>query len=189
MIRIALFASGNGSNAENIIRHFQNHTHIEVACLLSNKADALALQKAENLGIKTFAFNKIDFHGNRIIEILESEKVDWLVLAGFLWLLPAWVIEKFPEKIINIHPALLPKFGGKGMYGQKVHQAVMEASETETGITIHYANTKYDEGQTIFQATTSIESTDTPESIACKVQALEHRYFPSIIEKTILQAK
>jgi len=188
MPRIALFASGSGSNAENIIRYFQNHASIEVACLLSNKKEAYALERAANLGIQTYTFNRADFYeSNTVIDILRQEKADWVVLAGFLWLVPENLVAAYENKIINIHPALLPKYGGKGMYGEKVHQAVWQAQEPETGITIHYVNSHYDEGKVIFQAKTSLNTQDTPETIAQKVHALEHEHFPKVIEKTVLQ--
>ncbi|MCU0439124.1 MAG: phosphoribosylglycinamide formyltransferase [Raineya sp.] len=188
MTRIALFASGGGSNAENIIRYFQNHSSIEIACLLSNKKDAYALERAKNLEVTTYTFNRADFYESTVVlDILKKEKIDWVVLAGFLWLVPESLVEAYENKIINIHPALLPKYGGKGMYGEKVHEAVWQAQEKETGITIHYVNSHYDEGKVIFQATTALSAQDTPESIAKKVHTLEYEHFPKVIEKTVLE--
>ncbi|MCS6795225.1 MAG: phosphoribosylglycinamide formyltransferase [Raineya sp.] len=188
MQRLAILASGSGTNAENIIQYFKNHPVIEVACVLSNKADAFVLERAKKLQVPAYTFQKADFYENgKVLEILRNEKIDWIILAGFLWLVPESILEAFPNKIINIHPALLPKYGGKGMYGNRVHQAVWENQETETGITIHFANAHYDEGQIIFQAKTSLSPQDTPESIAQKVHNLEYEHFPKIIEQTILK--
>ncbi|GAB4130666.1 MAG: phosphoribosylglycinamide formyltransferase [Raineya sp.] len=190
MTNIAIFASGSGTNAEKIFQHFQNHKSIRVSCLLSNKQDAFALERAKKWNIPTYTFNQTDLcQDGRIAEILEKEQIDWIVLAGFLWLLPAWLIEKYPKKIINIHPALLPKYGGKGMYGMKVHQTVWNNKEPFTGITIHYANAVYDEGEVIFQEKVAITPEDTPETIAKKVHQLEYQYFPAVIEDTIKRAK
>lgn len=187
MNQIAIFASGNGSNAENIFQYFAKHPSIQVSCLLSNKQDAFVLERAKKWQIPAYTFTKDDLYENgRVAEILEKKQIDWIVLAGFLWLIPSWMVEKYPRKIINIHPALLPNYGGKGMYGMKVHQAVWENKESVTGITIHYVNAVYDEGEIIFQAKTPITPEDTPEAIAKKVQQLEHKYFPEIIEKTLL---
>lgn len=187
MIKIAIFASGNGSNAENIFRYFKNHSAIQVSCLVSNKQDAFVLERAKKWQIPNYTFTKADLYENgKIIEILEKEQIDWIVLAGFLWLIPAWMIEKYPRKIINIHPALLPQYGGKGMYGMKIHQAVWENKEAFTGITIHYVDAFYDEGEVIFQAKVAIQPTDTPETIAQKVHELEYKHFPEVIEKTLM---
>jgi phosphoribosylglycinamide formyltransferase-1 len=188
MIKIAIFASGSGSNAENLFRYFQNHLYIQVSCLLCNKQDAFVLERAQKWQIPAYIFNKTDFEENgKVAEILAKYEIDWIVLAGFLWLVPEWLVAKYPQKIINIHPALLPKYGGKGMYGMKVHQAVWENKETYTGITIHYANAVYDEGEMIFQAKTPISPDDTPETIAEKVHQLEYKHFPEVLEKVILQ--
>lgn len=184
--RLAIFASGNGTNAENIIIYFAQHSTIEVGCVISNKPDAFVLQRAQKYNIITYIFNKTDFYEtDKVLEILQKEKINWIVLAGFLWLVPKNILEAFPNRVINIHPALLPKYGGKGMYGEHVHRAVWQNQEKETGITIHFANAHYDEGQIIFQAKTSISPEDTPESIAAKVHELEYKYFPVIIEQTI----
>ncbi|MDX1904845.1 MAG: phosphoribosylglycinamide formyltransferase [Thermonemataceae bacterium] len=190
MQNIALFASGSGSNAENIIRFFHQHNSIKVSCLLSNNPKAYALERAKNLNIRTYLFDKKDFYeSNKVLDILKEEQTDWIVLAGFLWLVPENVLHHYPQRIINIHPALLPNFGGKGMYGQRVHQAVWEAKLQETGITIHFANAHYDEGAVIFQAKTKIEPTDSPEHIAEKVHQLEYEFFPKVIEKTLLSVE
>lgn len=188
--RLAILASGSGTNAENIMGYFQNHPTIEVACVLSNKADAYVLERAKKYQVPSYTFGKADFYENgRVLEILQKERIHWIILAGFLWLVPENILEAFPNKIINIHPALLPKYGGKGMYGNRVHQAVWENKEKETGITIHFANAHYDEGKVIFQAKTPVLPEDTPESIAQKVHSLEYEHFPKVIEQTILASQ
>jgi phosphoribosylglycinamide formyltransferase-1 len=183
---IAIFCSGSGSNAQKIIEYFQNNSEIKIVVLMSNKADAFALERAKNFNIPTFVFNRNDFYETEnVLQELKKYKVDYIVLAGFLWLIPENLIIRFPNKILNIHPALLPKFGGKGMYGMNVHKAVVEKKEKESGITIHFADAHYDEGNIIFQATCSISETDTPEDVAKKVQVLEHGHFPIVIEGVI----
>lgn len=184
--RLAVFLSGNGSNAEQIFSHFKNHPTITVALVLSNNPEAFGLQRAGKFNIQTKVFNKSQFHESDIVlDWLKDEQVTHLVLAGFLWMIPQNLIQAYPKRIINIHPALLPKFGGKGMYGSKIHTAVKVAGETETGITIHEVNEKYDEGKIIFQAGCKVLPEDTPESIAKKVQALEHAHYSIEIEKWI----
>ncbi len=179
--KIALFASGSGTNAENIIRYFSGNEFITIDSLWSNKAGALALERAKNLNVDTFIFNRDQFYNtNEIVEKLKKRNVKLIVLAGFLWLIPSTLINNFT--IINIHPALLPKYGGKGMYGSNVHKAVVENGETESGISIHYVNEKFDEGELIFQANCKILPTDTPEDVANKVHQLEYRHFPKVIE-------
>lgn len=173
--RIAIFASGSGSNAENIVKFFENDSFFSFPVIISNKADAFVHQRALKMGIPSVTFNKEEFiDGSQILELLHSYKIDAIVLAGFLLKVPDSIISNYPDQIINIHPALLPKFGGKGMYGDHVHRAVAAAGETETGITIHYVNENYDEGNIIFQASCKIDLTDTPESIANKVHQLEY---------------
>lgn len=185
--RIAIFASGSGSNAEEIIRYFEYHPSIEIKLLLSNNAAAPALQRAENLKIKTKTFARAQFRETReVLHWLKEEKITHLVLAGFMWLVPDYLTHTYSGKIINIHPALLPKFGGKGMYGMFVHEAVKAAAESETGITIHEVNEHYDEGNVIFQAMCGIDETDTVQSIASKVQKLEHMHYAKVIERWIL---
>ncbi|PLX10745.1 MAG: phosphoribosylglycinamide formyltransferase [Marinilabiliales bacterium] len=188
MKRIAVFASGNGTNAQRIAEYFKNNKDIEISLILSNKPGAGVLERAEKLGIKSFVFNKNDFKkGQEVDVLLQQYGIDFIVLAGFLWLVPAFLIDKFPNKIINIHPALLPKYGGKGMYGMNVHRAVIENNEKESGISIHYVNNKYDEGQIIFQAKFDIDKGETPDSLANKIHKLEYEHFPKIIEKEILK--
>ncbi|MDR5591279.1 phosphoribosylglycinamide formyltransferase [Christiangramia sp. SM2212] len=184
--KIVIFASGSGTNAENIIKFFQNSNKSEVVAVLSNKRNAGALKRAHDLNVKALLFDREAlYHTNDVLNILKDMEPDLIVLAGFLWLFPSNIIQEFPEKIINIHPALLPKYGGKGMYGSKVHESVIENKETETGITIHYVNEKYDEGNTIFQATTQIANTDNAESLAGKIHELEYKHFPEVIQQLL----
>lgn len=184
--KIVIFASGGGSNAEEIIKYFQGNPFIEVVLVLSNNPEAYVLERARKFGIETRVFNKPQFKDpGTLLGLLETKQVSHIVLAGFLWLIPEYLINAFPERIINIHPALLPKYGGKGMYGMKVHQAVRESNEKETGITIHLVNKKYDEGRILFQERCNVESGDTPEQIARKVHILEYKFYPKIIEQWI----
>jgi phosphoribosylglycinamide formyltransferase-1 len=186
MINLAIFASGAGSNAENLIRYFENHVHIRICLVLSNCADAPVLKRAKKLGVATCVFNKTDlYHSDAILEKLQERHVQYIILAGFLWLVPENLLAAFPQRIINIHPALLPKYGGKGMYGMHVHRAVVANAERETGITIHQIDEQYDHGKILFQAQCPVTPHDTPESIAAKVHTLEYWYFPEIIEKWI----
>jgi phosphoribosylglycinamide formyltransferase 1 len=188
--RLALFASGSGSNAEVIIRHFKNHPQIRVALVLTNNATAGVIERAHKLEVETKIFTRDQFRESEpIIEELRQNEITHIILAGFLLQIPASLIKQYPSRIINIHPSLLPKFGGKGMYGMKVHEAVKQAGETETGITIHEVNEHYDDGRVLFQAKCSLTSMDTPEQIARNVQALEHHHFPLVIEKWILSTK
>ncbi|CAL2078596.1 phosphoribosylglycinamide formyltransferase [Tenacibaculum sp. 190524A05c] len=187
MKRIVIFASGSGSNAENIIGFFQTKKSISVTHVLTNNQRAKVLDRCKRLNINSSVFNKEDFTGtDKVLDFLKKE-ADYIILAGFLWRIPSKIVEAFPDRIINIHPALLPKYGGKGMYGMNVHKAVKDNSEKETGITIHYVNENYDEGAIIFQAKTELTNEDSPEDIAQKVHDLEYKYFPEIIEKVILQ--
>lgn len=183
--RIAIFASGSGTNAEQIFQYFSNHSSIRPVLLLCNKPEAFVLTRASRHSIPTIVFNKTQFTDGTVLESLKSNQITHIVLAGFLWLMPESILTSFKGKIINIHPALLPDFGGKGMYGMKVHQAVKEANLRETGITVHEVNEHYDEGRIIFQAKCEVLSDDTPEIIAEKVHKLEHKYFPSVIESWI----
>ena len=186
MTRIAIFASGRGSNARNIINYFENNPSISVSLILSNKQTAPVLDIGKQFDINTLVINRVDFYNStELLDVFETEKIDFVVLAGFLWLIPSYLVNAFNNRIINIHPALLPKYGGKGMYGMNVHKAVYAAKEKETGITIHYVNKAYDEGNIIFQANCSLDAEDTPESIAQKIHQLEHANFPRVIEATI----
>lgn len=184
--KIVVFASGSGSNAENIIRYFHDSGTAEVVSVMSNKPNAKVLERAKNLNVTALYFDRAAFYNsNDVLHILEDVNPDLIVLAGFLWLFPSTILEKFPNKVINLHPALLPKFGGKGMFGNNVHQAVLENKEKETGITIHYVNEKYDDGQIIFQKAFPISSKETLTSLVEKIHELEHRHFPKVIENLL----
>ncbi|GAB6011619.1 phosphoribosylglycinamide formyltransferase [Viscerimonas tarda] len=187
MIRVAIFASGSGSNAENITRYLADNKLICIDSFVSNKPDAYVHERAKRLGIESFSFSKEDFaEADKIVDFLAKRRVDFIVLAGFLLKIPQKLINAYPNKIINIHPALLPKYGGKGMYGDRVHKAVVEAGETESGITIHYVNENYDEGNILFQAKCKVLPADTCEDVASKVHQLEYAHFPQVIEKVVL---
>lgn len=186
MKNIALFASGTGSNAQRIIEYFAGHPGVSCKILLSNKPQAPALAMAAERGLQTRVFNRREFYEtDQIVRLLQELEIDLIVLAGFMWLVPPELIAAFPDRIINIHPALLPKYGGKGMYGMHVHRAVAEHGESESGITIHYVNEAYDEGAIIFQASCPVLPGDDPERIRQKVQALEHEHFAPQIEKLL----
>jgi len=187
MKRIVIFASGSGTNAENIIRYFKNSNLISVVQVLSNKKDAKVLERAKRLEVSSLVFNRDDFYNSE--ELLDNLKLnaDYIILAGFLWKIPTNIIEAFPNKIINIHPALLPKYGGKGMYGMHVHKAVVKNKEKESGITIHYVNENYDEGTIIFQKSFEVLVCDTANDVAAKIHILEQENFPKIIEQVILE--
>lgn len=186
MKNVAIFASGNGSNAENIIEYFKNDDRVTIAVILSNRKDAYVLQRAKKFGVPTSVFSRDAFYNSQfVLDKLLEYHPDLIVLAGFMWLLPENILNAFSDKIINIHPALLPKYGGKGMYGMFVHETVKQSGDTVTGISIHYVNEKYDEGEIIFQAKCNIDKTDTPESIAQKIHLLEYEHFPAIIEQVL----
>ena len=188
MKRIAIFASGSGTNAENIIKYFSGDIDVEISIILSNKKDAYVLERAKKHSIPTISFNRDDFYkNNKVLDLLISKNIDLIVLAGFLWLIPTNLTHKYNNKMINIHPALLPKYGGKGMFGMNVHKAIIENKEEESGITIHYVNEKYDEGEIIFQAKCEIKLEDTPESLAKKIHELEYAHFPKTVGKIIKQ--
>jgi phosphoribosylglycinamide formyltransferase 1 len=184
--KIALFASGSGSNAENIIRYFQGNKQVEFPFILSNNSKAYVHDRAKALSVPSLTFTKDEFvSGEKIIRVLKNYNIDLIVLAGFMIKVPQNMIIAYPDRIINIHPALLPKFGGKGMFGEHVHKAVVEAGETKSGITIHYVNENYDEGNVIFQAECEISPSDTYVDVAAKVHALEYEYYPKIIENIL----
>lgn len=190
MKKLAILASGSGSNAENIANYFKSNTDISVEVIISNKQDAYVLERAKHLGIESAIFNKIDFDTtNKVLDYLRKKAIDYIILAGFLLKVPQNLLDAYPHKIINIHPALLPKHGGKGMYGDNVHKAVIAAGDEESGITIHYINENYDEGSIIFQAKCHIVDGDTYQNVAKKVHELEYKYFPSIIEDVIKTSK
>lgn len=183
--KIALFASGSGTNAENIIRYFSGNEHVVIDSVWSNKPDAFALERARKWNVETFVFNREQFyHSDEVFSILNNRNIDLIVLAGFLWLIPSNLVQHFT--IMNIHPALLPKYGGKGMYGMNVHRAVVASGDNESGITVHYVNDRYDEGELIFQARCPVLTSDTAEDVAEKVHELEYEHFPRVIESVIL---
>lgn len=184
--RIALFASGNGTNVQRIAEYFQDHPSIEIAAVYCNKPEAFVLTRAENLAIPTRIFSKDELEEGDVMAMLISDHIDWIVLAGFLWKIPENLLEAYPEHIINVHPALLPKYGGKGMYGHHVHEAVIANMEKESGITIHLVDEVYDHGDHLHQAKVKLEANETPESLAAKIHLLEQEYFPVVIEKTII---
>ncbi len=182
MKKIAIFASGSGTNAENIIRYFAKGDQARVELVLCNRPEAGVLARAASLGVESMVFDRDTFYNSdRIVNLLRDRGVDYVVLAGFLWLVPSSLIAAYPNRIVNIHPALLPKFGGKGMYGDRVHQAVVEAGEKESGITIHIVNEHYDSGAILAQFRVPVEPTDTPDQVAAKVHALEYAHFPDVI--------
>ncbi len=186
MIHLAIFASGAGSNAEKIIAHFKGNDRVQVALIVCNKPTAGVLEIAQKWGIKTLLIEKEGFFSEKsCLLALKEHQIDFIVLAGFLWKMPEAVVAAYPKKIVNIHPALLPKYGGKGMYGDRVHAAVLAAGEKESGISIHYVDEQYDEGDIIFQATCPVEEADTPETLASKVHALEHAHFAQVIEELV----
>ncbi|MFD0863262.1 phosphoribosylglycinamide formyltransferase [Sungkyunkwania multivorans] len=186
MKRIVIFASGSGTNAENIIRFFQGREDAKVVQVLSNKKDAKVLERANTHEVSAFSFNRTAFYQSEdVLNLLKATHPDLIVLAGFLWKFPTDLIEAFPNRIINLHPALLPKYGGKGMYGMHVHKAVIANREETSGITIHYVNEQYDEGAIIFQASTKIEAKDTPEILAAKIHSLEYEHFPMVIAQLL----
>lgn len=187
MKRIVLFASGSGTNVENIVKHFTGNADVAVSCVLTNKRDAYVIDRCNKLGIPAFYFNKAAFtNSHLVLDILKCIQPDLIVLAGFLLKIPSDLVAAFPRKIINIHPALLPKYGGKGMYGKYVHTAVKAQGESETGITIHFVNEHYDEGAIIRQFKVSISEEDTVDQITAKVQSLEQNHFPQVIEEILL---
>ena len=186
MKRVAIFASGSGSNAENIANYFKGSDAVEISLILANNPEAYVLERAKKLGIESVVVTGKEFRAaDKVLEILKERNIDFIVLAGFLLLVPAKLIESYPGKIVNIHPALLPKHGGKGMYGDHVHEAVVAAGDTESGITIHLIDERYDCGTTFFQATCPVLPTDTPHDVAEKVHALEYEHFPRVIKEII----
>lgn len=188
--RIAIFASGSGSNAQKIMEHFKKNDVAEVTLILTNNPEAYVLQRADNFEIPTHIFNKRAFNqSDEVLKLLQSLNIDLIVLAGFLWLVPQNLLDAFPNRIINIHPALLPAFGGKGMYGDYVHQAVLLAGEKESGITIHYVNEHFDKGEIIQQFRFKIEPADQLENIRFKIQQLEHQHYPKVIEQVLKKLK
>lgn len=187
MFSIAVFASGSGSNAENLVSHFKDSTVGRISLILSNKKDAYVLQRAERLGVPYSTFTYKEFQDSeKILSILDEYRIDFIILAGFLLKVPQYLLTRFPNRILNVHPALLPKYGGKGMYGEHVHQAVIAAKEKQSGITIHVIDENYDCGRTIYQSICSISDDDTPESLAAKIHELERAY-PQVAEDYIIK--
>lgn len=182
MKKIVIFASGSGTNAENIIKHFRGTKTASVEAVFTNNPKAYVIERAKKFQIPTEIFSKQELNENIVLQKVNAIQPDLIVLAGFLLKFPESIIEMYPDKIINLHPALLPKYGGKGMYGMYVHQAIVENKEKETGITIHYVNENYDEGNIIFQKQVAVLVTDTPEVVAEKIHELEQKYFPNVIE-------
>ncbi len=188
--RIAIFSSGSGSNAQKLMERFKQHAEAEVAIILTNNPEAYVIQRADNFEIPTHIFDKHEFfETNDIVHLLKNLQIDLIVLAGFLWLIPDNILKEFPNQIINIHPSLLPKFGGKGMYGDHVHRAVLKAHAIESGITIHFVNELFDEGEIIYQSRFKIEKNDTLETIKFKGQQLEHLHYPRIVEQLLQKMK
>ena len=184
---IVIFASGSGSNAQRLLEHFEHHPAIRVAALFSNNPKAYALKRAETFHVPAFLFTRDEFYNtDKVLEQVQHFNPDLIVLAGFLWLVPNNLLRAFPNRIINIHPALLPKYGGKGMHGINVHAAVLQAQEPESGITIHYINEEYDKGEFILQERCPVQVTDTPEELAARVLQLEHKHLPEVVERLLL---
>ena len=188
--RIAIFASGSGSNAQKIMEHFKRSNDVEVSLILTNNSDAFVLQRADNFEIPSHIFGKKEFYeSDKIVNLIKNLNIDLIVLAGFLWLVPQNLLKSFPNKIINIHPALLPKHGGKGMFGDRVHLSVLESKESESGITIHFVNSEFDEGEIIHQSKFKIDKGDDLKMVKFKVQQLEHQHFPKVIESLLKKMK
>jgi phosphoribosylglycinamide formyltransferase-1 len=184
MNNIAIFASGSGSNAEQIVRYFQSDPEVHIVLILSNKADAYVLERAKNLSVPSFVFTRLDFYGSpAVLEKLREVNAETLILAGFMWLMPANILDAYSGRILNIHPALLPDFGGKGMYGHHVHEAVIRDGRKKSGITIHLVDEEYDRGKILFQAECPVLPEDTPDSLAGRIHQLEHLHFPEQIKK------
>ena len=189
MKRIAIFASGSGSNAEKICAYFEGRTDVEISLILTNNPQAGVIARARKFHIPSVIFDRKSFYeSEKILDLLKNQKIDFIVLAGFMMLIPPFLVQGYPDKMVNIHPALLPRYGGKGMYGHFVHEAVVAAGDNESGITIHYVNEFYDEGNIIFQASCEVSPTDTPDDVARKVQVLEHVHYPEVIDKIITES-
>ena len=187
MVNLAIFVSGSGTNCENIIRYFQNNQQVNISLVISNKADAYALVRAKHLNVETAVLPKSDFNNRELVLSLMSDyRIDFIVLAGFLLMIPDWLIDAYEHRMVNLHPALLPKFGGKGMYGHHVHESVKAAGETETGMTVHWVSNVCDGGEIIEQYKTAISPDDTPDDIAEKEHELEMEHFPKVIERVLL---
>jgi len=190
MKRLALFASGSGTNAENLIRYFADSKYARVSLILCNNPEAFVIKRAKNHNVPVMTFSRSQFYdSSEVLGILEGHKIDFIVLAGFLWLVPTNILEAFPRSIINIHPALLPKYGGKGMYGNRVHEAVIQNGEEESGITIHLIDEQYDQGQTLFQTTCPVYPDDDSQTLAARIHKLEYAHFPEVIEDFVKETQ
>lgn len=185
-LKLALFASGNGSNVQRISEYFKGHPRIEVAAVYCNNPDAFVIKRAKDLGLPCRLFTRKELLEGKVLNRLMNDQIDWIILAGFLWLIPAELTEAYPKRILNIHPALLPSYGGKGMYGSNVHKAVVANQEKESGITIHLVDEEYDTGKHLFQASVALSPDETPESLAGKIHELEYTHYPEVIERTLL---
>ena len=185
MKRLSIFVSGNGTNLQRIAEYFVNNPEVEIANVVCNNPKAYSIERAKNLGIPLRMITKQDFHSEAFVQEMQALDVDLIVLAGFLWKVPEALIKAFPKRIVNIHPALLPKYGGKGCYGEHVHEAVVAAKEAQSGITVHYVNELYDSGEIILQARVSLDEKETPDSLAAKIHQLEQAYFPVAIEQVL----
>jgi len=186
MKNIAIFASGSGTNAENLIRFFRTSHSGQVNLVLTNNKHAGVIRRAQSNDIETLVFSRAQFYETqKVLDLMKQREIDFVVLAGFLWLVPDYLLKTYENKIVNIHPALLPKYGGKGMYGKHVHEAVISNGEKESGITIHYVNSRYDEGDVIFQAHCKVKPGDTPESLASRIHQLEYEHFPVVVENLL----
>ncbi len=186
MRNIAIFASGSGTNAQKLMEYFSTNKTAKVKIIMSNKSDAYVLERAKKFSVPTFVFDRDDlYHNRKVLKILLENDIHFVVLAGFLWLIPGDILSHYPGRIVNIHPALLPDYGGKGMYGDRVHKAVLENKEKESGISIHFVNERYDEGDIIFQAKCEVKPDDTPEVLAARIHKLEHKYYPRVVEKLL----
>ena len=188
MKRIAIVASGSGTNAENLIRYFRTHQDTRVELVLTNRPGAGVISRAESVDVETVVFDREQFYGtDEIMTLLKERSIDFIVLSGFLWLVPSRLLDAYQGRVVNIHPALLPAYGGKGMFGDHVHEAVIASGDAESGITIHHVNQVYDEGDIIFQATCPVKHGDTAKSLASRIHALEYKHFPEVVEKLLNQ--
>ena len=189
-IRLAILGSGNGTNAQQISEYFAGRADVQVACIIYNKRNAYIAERAKKLGIEARYFGRADFYDNgAVLHYLKEKQTDWVILAGFLWLVPEAILQAYPNRIIIIHPALLPNYGGKGMYGHHVHEAVVAAHEKESGITIHIVDQNYDRGTTLFQARCTVDPNDTPDDLAAKIHLLEKEHVPRVIDETIKSSR
>ncbi len=186
MRNIAIFASGSGTNAENIIKYFSNNKTARVGLVLSNKREAYVLKRAATLNVRSVFFDRKElYQKDKVLRYLTMYKIDFIVLAGFIWLIPENILDLYEKRIVNIHPALLPGYGGKGMYGERVHEAVIANHDKESGITIHYVNKFYDEGDIVFQVRCKVDRKDTPDTLAVRIHSLEYEYYPKVIEELV----